>query len=661
MNCLIVSEIILANEISMQHLANLKKKSEQDVLELLKANLKEGEVEYLNEVMDQLDPSIKKSKEFKLIQIEMLCGCGNFDEAQKYAEEFYEAYPKEYVGTRWINFLEVITEKTSFQEQQKLERISRIAGDELGALLSSGLTNYEDLIETIITSVRYDFSFKEYLLKAALEQIPTETQRGYLEENLTYRFENWTVQHQLLWIAACLRNSFSKDSSSLLDRLSTIVSKPGLEMSDLVGTRTIINMAVSNSNNMSAFNERYERLSQVYALLTSRLDEMTRETNEFYVDTTSPKNKKIAIFCAPLIHVNHAPSNRVLEISATLKQRYGYELKIFAGGMFSYSVNAAEANYTTNAMVIPNDQKWIEHSGISIPIWTSYKDDGQYKKHKETFENIINFNPDVVLLFGDCHPVQKLLHGKVPTLLIPTVSSPPVGDLDKFFSLWTKDALREKIKQGLWPEEFYQKAVFGPQIVNISKPAFKVSRETIIPEAELILVISGSRLADEIRGPFASRLSNFLSQKPEVYVLIIGGKNADIVMGEELKNNAGQIRHFDYVIDLAEIFSGCDIVLNPPRQGGGTGVAIAMSVGCAVVSLDEGDGATFIDPEDLCADLDEYFERLSRLTDSKGFRAINQTRAKYQVSVSIDFNKGMNSLVYGIQDLVKPKILPKTH
>ena len=116
------------------------------------------------------------------------------------------------------------------------------------------------------------------------------------------------------------------------------------------------------------------------------------ETNEFDDDTTNQKNKKIAIFCAPLIHVNHAPSNRVLEISATLKQRYGYELKVFAGGTFSYSVNAAEANYTTNAMVIPNDQKSIEHSGISIPIWTSYKDDGQYKKHIETFENIMDFN-----------------------------------------------------------------------------------------------------------------------------------------------------------------------------------------------------------------------------------------------------------------------------
>ena len=169
----------------------------------------------------------------------------------------------------------------------------------MGALLSSGLTNYEDLIETIITSVRYDFSFKEYLLQAALKQIPTETQIGYLEENLTCRFEEWTEQQQLLWTAVCLRNSFSKDSSSLLDRLSKIVSKPGLEMSDLVGTRTIINIAVSNSNNMSAFNERYERLSQVYGVLTSRLDEMTRETNKLYVDITSPKNKKICnLLCA---------------------------------------------------------------------------------------------------------------------------------------------------------------------------------------------------------------------------------------------------------------------------------------------------------------------------------------------------------------------------
>ena len=124
-------------------------------------------------------------------------------------------------------------------------------------------------------------------------------------------------------------------------------------------------------------------------------------------------------------------------------------------------------------MVIPNDQKSIEFSGISIPIWTSYKDDGQYKKHLETFENIMNFKPDGVLVFGDCHPVQRLLRDKVPTLLIPTISSPPVGDMDAFFSLWRPACLRDKIDKGLWPKELYQKAIFGPCPVNILKPKYK--------------------------------------------------------------------------------------------------------------------------------------------------------------------------------------------
>ena len=645
-------ETTLANEISMQHLANLKKKPEQDVLQLLKAKLKEGEVEYLNEVMEQLDHSIKKNKEFRLIQIEALCGCGNFDGAQKYAEDFCAAYPTEYVGIRWINFLEVITERTSFQEHEKSERISTIASDELGALLSGGIANYEDLIENIIVSKRYDFSFKEYLLQAALRQVPTETQIGYLEENLVCRFEKWTEQQQLLWTAVCLRNSFSKDSSGLLDQLSKIISKPGLEMSDLVGTRTIINIAVSNSNNMSAYNERYKRLSEVYKALAFRLGEMVLETKKVEADTAGRENKRVAVFCAPLIHVNHAPSNRVLEISSTLKKRYGYELKIFAGGTFSYSVNAGEGNYTTNAMVIPKDHKSIEFSSVFIPIWTSYKDDGQYKKHLEALENIMSFKPDVVLVFGDCHPVQRLLCGKVPTFLIPTISAPPVGDMDAFFSLWRPASLRDKIEKGLWPKEYYQKAVFGACPVHISKPKYKASRKDIIPEAEIIIVLMGSRLTDEIRGPFASRLSHFLSQNPKVYVLIIGGKDAVAVMGKELENQASQIRHFDYAVNLAEIFSGCDIVLNPPRQGGGTGVAIAMSVGCAVVSLEEGDGATLIDPEDLCADLDEYFERLSRLTDSKGFRRINQVRAKHQVYESIGFESGMDVLDEGLKKLI---------
>ena len=648
-------EIELSGEEPVQEDTDFRQIPNQDLFQLLEAKLEEGEVEYVVEVIDRVDQSIRTKAEFQLLKIEALCGCGNFDEAQKYAEEFCRSYPKEFIGLRWITFLEVVNEKRSFEEQEKSTRIRTIASDELKSLLSSGIANYEDLCEKIILSEKYDFSFKEYLLHTSISQVPTDAQRGYLEENLIQRFKSWTAQHQLLWIAACLRNSFSKDVSKLFNQLRRVIPNPSLEISDLVGIISLVNTSVANSNNMSAFIQRYQCLSEVYSVLTSRLENLIPDSRKTNLAKTRSSGKRIAIFCAPLIHINHAPSNRVLEISATLKKRYGYKVKIFAGGTFHYNVNSAGAIFSTNAMKIPKEDETLDFNGEAIPIWTSYMDDSQYKKHLETLNNILNFKPDAVVVLSDCHPVQNLLKGVFPTLLIPTNCSPPVGDMDKFFSLWRQDALQKKITMGLWPEHFYQKAVFGPQIVNISKPKYKISRKNLIPEADLILVLVGSRLADEIRGSFATRLADFLSQRSNVFVLFIGGKDAEKVMGQELKNHVQQIRHVNYVDNLTESLSGCDIVLNPPRQGGGTGIALAMSVGCAVVSLDGGDGATLIDPDDLCADLDEYFERLAKLTDSRGFRLTNQTRAKHQVNVSIDFERGMNALVDGIQDLLESK------
>ena len=47
----------------------------------------------------------------------------------------------------------------------------------------------------------------------------------------------------------------------------------------------------------------------------------------------------------------------------------------------------------------------------------------------------------------------------------------------------------------------------------------------------------------------------FYLKSPAVYVLIIGGKDADTVMGEELKDNAGQIVILIIGANLAEVFS----------------------------------------------------------------------------------------------------------
>ena len=85
-------------------------------------------------------------------------------------------------------FLEHINRKISFQEQEKSERVQTIASNELGALLSGRLSNYEDLIETIIKSERYDLSLRNSV-KVIIEQVPTETKEAIWKENLKYRLK----------------------------------------------------------------------------------------------------------------------------------------------------------------------------------------------------------------------------------------------------------------------------------------------------------------------------------------------------------------------------------------------------------------------------------------------------------------------------------------
>ena len=225
---------------------------------------------------------------------------------------------------------------------------------------------------------------------------PTDAQKSYLEENVIQRFKSWTAQHQLLWIAACLRNSFSKDVSKLFNQLRKVIPNPSLEISDLVGIISLVNTSVANSNNMSALIQRYQCLSEVYSVLTSRLENLIPDSRKTNLAKTRSSGKRIAIFCSPLIHINHAPSNRVLEISATLKKRYGYKVKIFAGGTFHYNVNSAGAIFSTNAMKIPKEDETLDFNGEAIPIWTSYMDDSQYKKHLETLNNILNFMTKVI-------------------------------------------------------------------------------------------------------------------------------------------------------------------------------------------------------------------------------------------------------------------------
>jgi glycosyltransferase involved in cell wall biosynthesis len=71
------------------------------------------------------------------------------------------------------------------------------------------------------------------------------------------------------------------------------------------------------------------------------------------------------------------------------------------------------------------------------------------------------------------------------------------------------------------------------------------------------------------------------------------------------------------VENLVQHISVLDICFNPLRQGGGWGVVAALEAKVPVVSLDYGDGATFLTPEGKCKDYEEAFDKICHLLEDK--------------------------------------------
>lgn len=367
---------------------------------------------------------------------------------------------------------------------------------------------------------------------------------------------------------------------------------------------------------------------------------------------TAQDRGRIAVLCSPLVTMFHAPTNRAVEIAAALKRDHGYDVRIFEGGSLQYRVDpplpfAEFYNCNYNAML--SDR--IGHGGVEIPKWRTFLDDSQYQKFLEAAAAIRNFRPGAVIVVGDASPVQDLLFGGVPVIVFPTNSGAPVGPADRYVSLWDEKTLARMVVDGDYPAEVAARSVFGAAGVRLPEPSGRLTRDDLVPGAGLVLATVGARLSREIRGDFARRLAAVLERNPWVHLLCIGDGDAGRVLGDELRGVASQVHCRAFEADLAGLMTGCDAFLNPPRQGGGTSVAIAMRAGCPVLCAAWGDGATLPEPGDLAADLDDYFARLEALIAAPGALPAIGKRMAARVEEDLGFGARTAVLAGAIAEL----------
>lgn len=539
-------------------------------------------------------------------------------------------------------------------DQRALDaRMLQVAREALEPFLSHrAQMDWPQIFIDVMRSPALTDPMRAYLLQTLIAYVLNKTEQDQLGDRLERPADGWSAKDRL-WAAGLLLRLLDR-SEIALDQLIALSEGRHIDLSAYSSILFAINAQIGGGDAV-AKHRRYPVLDRLYrdwvACLQARLPASAVPR---FADSAG--SKRIAFLTTPLLGRFHGPSMQVLEVGRALQERFGYEVKIFQGYGLSLDLDCRFPALLNSAIRPDRVQAdHIVHGGCSLPTWLSLMDDGSVLKPSVVANQVAAFEPEAVVVFGDTAVLQSLLIDRVPVIQYPAHGGAPVGPADRYVCVWEPEALARLVAEGSWPEEVVGKCLHGVAGMTLPTPSRTLSRANLVPNATLVLAIVGIRLGDEIRGSFAVRLAEVLSAHEGVHLLCIGDADAERVIGEELKPVKDRVHAKGIDRALADTLTGADIVLNPPRQGGGTSVAMAMAAKCSVLCVQGGDGASMM-PDDMISEtLDDYFERLEMLIgDEAARRDIGETLATHIEAVR-GFGPAMERFVEGLETLVAEK------
>ncbi len=230
----------------------------------------------------------------------------------------------------------------------------------------------------------------------------------------------------------------------------------------------------------------------------------------------------------------------------------------------------------------------------------------------EALEGIAAFRPDVVLFVGFMSPLMLPLFDAYPVVNLPTHSLPAIAPCD----VWLAAAPDASTQICPWPEDFsFGEAMRYPYRMIEFAVGQPMSRAELGIDGQACLLVSvGFRLHQEIHGEWAERMLGMLRMFPKVEWLLVGSD-----MPPALKGKHPGIKCVPATNRLRALYELSDIVVNPPRPGGGLSIVEAMSAARPVVSHADGDGGAKLGPAAVPDD-DAFFGKLGALIGDSAMR-----------------------------------------
>lgn len=159
-------------------------------------------------------------------------------------------------------------------------------------------------------------------------------------------------------------------------------------------------------------------------------------------------------------------------------------------------------------------------------------------------------------------------------------------------------------------------------------PVRSISRADLgAPDGAIVAAVVGTRLDADASPAWMEKLGDALDRNPDLVVIFAGIFPSHAERVGARASLAARTKAVGLIDDVPALLDCCGLYLNPPRQGGGSSAAYALSAGAPVLTDPTGDVASIAGAAALPG-LDDLDATLRRWREDPSWRAELSQRAK---------------------------------
>lgn len=391
----------------------------------------------------------------------------------------------------------------------------------------------------------------------------------------------------------------------LLDKAECVLQNERMPYDLAVGMRQQINILRFQKKELQTTTYQEQRACQKYLL-----ERLKREWKLFpeKLPYAERNHNRIVLATDTLLSECHAPTRLVLEVARVLQEALGMEVLLL--------VNVEKADTAALEACWLHPYHFHYDKSCAGAFKREYRDSvfqgyqcvvnqAHQSEVCRMLQMVADWKPECVWSIGGNSVINDLL-GEITTLVASScVNNYAVSEAELLvcFAKGSKGEIGEA--------EAYIRA--GRQrIVDVAVSfLFSHGREDKEPlplfagERELLrrkwlIAIVGNRLEEEIDVPFQKVMREIIHREDSCHFLIIG--NYSPKLDEELERH---VTRLGYREDLLSVLERTDLFLNPFRSGGGWSALMALSAGCPVITLPDGDAAANVGEAFVCESREE--------------------------------------------------------